>query len=96
MRAKPAPRRLRNPLAIRIPATHAGQPGVALTWATIALGARWRGEGGYLSRVAGRMIIGIAVRLLLMALLRRRMRWRIVLRRRIVQDRVGPPRTRRH
>jgi len=50
--------------------------GVALIWATTPLAIKWSSEGaGFLLGVASRMVLGVIVCLVLVALLSRRMRW---------------------
>ena len=50
--------------------------GVALIWATTPLAIKWSSEGaGFLFGVAARMVLGVVVCLVLVALLSRRMRW---------------------
>jgi drug/metabolite transporter (DMT)-like permease len=50
--------------------------GVVLIWSTTPLAIKWSGDGpGFLFGVASRMLIGLFVCLVLIALLSRRMRW---------------------
>ncbi|MEA3278671.1 MAG: DMT family transporter [Pseudomonadota bacterium] len=50
--------------------------GVVLIWATTPLAIKWSSEGaGFLFGVASRMVLGVFVCLVLVALLSRRMRW---------------------
>jgi drug/metabolite transporter (DMT)-like permease len=50
--------------------------GVVLIWATTPLAIKWSSEGaGFLFGVASRMVLGVLVCLVLVALLDRRMRW---------------------
>jgi len=50
--------------------------GVVLIWATTPLAIKWSGEsGGFLFGVTARMLIGVFVCLVLIALMSRRMRW---------------------
>ena len=50
--------------------------GVVLIWATTPLAIKWSSEGaGFLFGVASRMVLGVLVCLVLVALLNRRMRW---------------------
>ncbi len=50
--------------------------GVVLIWATTPLAIKWSSEGaGFLFGVASRMVLGVVVCLLLVALVSRRMRW---------------------
>jgi drug/metabolite transporter (DMT)-like permease len=50
--------------------------GVVLIWATTPLAIKWSSEGpGFLFGVASRMVLGVFVCLLLVALMSRRMRW---------------------
>ena len=50
--------------------------GVVLIWATTPLAIKWSSEGsGFLFGVASRMVLGVLVCLVLVALLSRRMRW---------------------
>jgi len=50
--------------------------GVVLIWATTPLAIKWSSEGaGFLFGVASRMVLGLFVCLVLVALLSRRMRW---------------------
>ena len=56
-----------------IPAAYIG---VVIIWATTPLAIKWSSEGaGHLFGVASRMVLGLVVCLLLVALLGRRMRW---------------------
>ena len=56
-----------------VPAVYAG---VVLSWATTAPGIKQSGAGvGYLFGVVGRMILDLAVCLLLISMLCRRLRW---------------------
>ena len=50
--------------------------GVILIWSTTPLAIKWSGEGaGYLFGVTARMVIGVLLALLVLALLRRPMQW---------------------